>query len=117
MKAMSDNRICIFYEIYLIDNNKFLEMRNIFEICSPDILGISESKLDDSFPLAQFRIENYKLYRQDRDSDGGGVMIYVKDSLPHRVIKEYTGVKYSIDFITIEIICILMCRNFNHQIF
>lgn len=83
--------------------NIFFEMRHIFDLCSLDIVGISETKIDDSFPLSQFCIENYKLYRQDRNSRGGGIMMYVKDTIPHRVLKEHSGEKYSIDFITLEV--------------
>ena len=42
-----------------------------------DILILTETKLDHSFPTAQFYIEGYKCpYRQDRNINGGGVLIY-----------------------------------------
>ena len=82
--------------------HKFHEMRHILNKNSFDIFGISETKLDDSFPLNQFSIDNYKLYRQDRNSKGGGVMVYVKDTIPHRIIKEFSGVVDTIDFLTLE---------------
>ena len=68
-----------------------------------DILAIAESKLDDSFPSEQFSIPNYKLHRQDRDSHGGGIMIYVNGCIPHRLIKDHTGVYMGIEFMTLEI--------------
>ena len=46
---------------------------------------IGETKLDDSFPDAQFNVPNYALYRNDRNSHGGGVMTYVNNTIPHRV--------------------------------
>ena len=45
---------------------------------------ISETKLDASFPNAQFHVEGYKLYRKDRDSNGGGVIIYIRSDLTSR---------------------------------
>ena len=41
--------------------------------------------MDDSFPDAQFNVPNYALYRNDRNSHGGGVMTYVNNTIPHRV--------------------------------
>ena len=35
-----------------------------------DILLISETKIDSSFPTAQFKIEGYTTYRLDRNSNG-----------------------------------------------
>ena len=50
---------------------------------SVDILVIGETKLDSTFPKKQFIIEGFKEpYRNDRNGDGGGVMIYVRDDIP-----------------------------------
>ena len=47
-----------------------------------DILTIQETKLDSSFPIGQFLIDGYsEPYRLDRNRDGGGVMIYVREDL------------------------------------
>lgn len=50
-----------------------------------DVLFINETKLDDSFPTAQFNINGYNLYRKDRNINGGGLMAYVHDSIPSRM--------------------------------
>ena len=42
-----------------------------------DILLISETKIDSSFPTAQFEI-GYTTYRLDRNSNGGGILLYVR---------------------------------------
>ena len=47
-----------------------------------DILVIGETKLDNTFPDAQFKIDGFKLYRKDRNEDGGGVVIYVRADIP-----------------------------------
>ena len=49
-----------------------------------DYLALSESKLDDSFPIAQFPAHDYSLYRQDVSSSSGGLLVYVRADLPHR---------------------------------
>ena len=47
-----------------------------------DIIMISETKVDDSYPINKFQIEGYSSpFRLDRDSHGGGIMIYFLDYL------------------------------------
>ena len=55
-----------------------------------DVIMISETKIDDSYPLNQFQIEGYSSpFRLDRDSHGGGIMIYFPDYLPCKMIESY----------------------------
>ena len=52
-----------------------------------DILLITETKIDDSFPIAQFKAHGYSLpYRLDRDSKGGGIMLYIREDIPSKKI-------------------------------
>ena len=52
-----------------------------------DIFLISEIKIDDSFPNAQFEIEGYKSFTKDRDTFGGGLLFYVNEKLNCRSLK------------------------------
>ena len=45
-----------------------------------DIFAISESKLDDSFPLCQFSVTDFSIHRNDRNRYGGGIMLYVRSN-------------------------------------
>ena len=55
-----------------------------------DIIMISETKVDDSYPISQFQIEGYSSpFRLDRDSHGGGKMIYFPDYLPCKRIESF----------------------------
>ena len=48
-----------------------------------DILAIAETKLDSSFPSAQFLFHSYKTpYRKDGIKHGGGLLVYVKEDIP-----------------------------------
>ena len=41
-----------------------------------DILMISETKIDESFPLGQFKVNGFnKPFRLDRNIKGGGIML------------------------------------------
>ena len=45
-------------------------------------LMISETKLDDSFPEAQFYIEGFRApFRLDRNKHGGGILLYVRNNI------------------------------------
>ena len=50
--------------------NKFDTLDNIVKAF--DIFLISESKLDNTFPINQFAIGGYKIFRHDRNCYGGG---------------------------------------------
>ena len=55
-----------------------------------DILVITETKLDSSFPKSQFLIEGYsEPYRQDRNRQGGGVLIYVREDIPSKILTRH----------------------------
>ena len=52
---------------------------------------IYEKKIDDSFPLGNFLIGGFsKLYRLDRDSLGGGILLYVRENIPTNLIEVET---------------------------
>ena len=53
-----------------------------------DTFLISETKLDDSFPSAQFKIEGFITpYRYDRNDKGGGFLLYIREDIPSRLLK------------------------------
>ena len=53
-----------------------------------DILVISETKIDESFPITQFLIPGYGTpFRGDRNSQGGGLIIYTRDVIPCKELK------------------------------
>ena len=44
---------------------------------------ISETKIDERFPQGNFLIDGFSSpYRLDRDSKGGGIMLYVREDIP-----------------------------------
>ena len=68
-------------------------IRNKFELFSQQIIGnvdvlmISETKIDDSFPVGQFLIEGLCTpYRLDRNSKGGGILLYAREGIPSNLI-------------------------------
>ena len=51
------------------------------------MLLISETKIYSSFPAAQFKIEGYNTYRWDRNSNGRGILLYVREDIPSTLLK------------------------------
>ena len=55
-----------------------------------DVLIITETKLDDTFPVWQFHIDGFsKPYRLDRNRNGGGVIIYMREGIPSEILTKY----------------------------
>ena len=52
-----------------------------------DILMISETKLDNSFPKREFIIPGFtEPYRIDRNCHGGGILLYIRSDIPSKEI-------------------------------
>ena len=55
-----------------------------------DILIIAETKIDDTFPTSQFVIDGFmKPFRYDRNQNGGGLLIYVRERAPIKELTQY----------------------------
>ena len=55
-----------------------------------DIMVFSETKLDDSYPMAQLFIEGFgKPLRLDRNANGGGLLIYVRADIPCKQLEKH----------------------------
>ena len=55
-----------------------------------DILVLTETKIDASFPNAQFRIEGFSApFRLDRNKFGGVVLIYVREDIPCKQLTKH----------------------------
>ena len=68
-----------------------------------DIVSVAETKLDASFPSAQFTLEGYHApYRLDINNKSGGILVYVKSSILSRCLC-YEELRISIQAIPFEI--------------
>ena len=70
--------------------NKFEALKSI-TTGNLDILVITETKLDESFPDGQFYTEGYCIpFRLDRNKHGGGVLIYFRGDITCRELKSHS---------------------------
>ena len=69
--------------------NKFDQLREIV-LKYVDVLVITETKLGDTFQTSQFLVTGFSVpYRLDRDRNGGGIMIFIRDDIPSRVLRKH----------------------------
>ena len=53
-----------------------------------DILTVSETKKDDTFPTGQFIIWGFTtLFRFDRTDDGRCILVYIREDIPSKMLK------------------------------
>ena len=65
-----------------VDQMKVLLQGNI------DILVLTETKLDSSFSSNQFILGGYsKPFRLDRNRNGGGLLVYIREDIPCKELK------------------------------
>ena len=81
------------------DRNKVLSLKELLSH-NLDLLVINETKLDDSFPNAQFQINGYKCLRKDRNIFGGGLCLYINEDIPSKQI--HTKLLEGLESICIE---------------
>ena len=102
-------------------SGKFDEVQEWIEVF--DILSIQETKIDRSFPDSQFAITGYNMYRRDRKKGGGGIVVYVRKSLPSYRLKTKTNEMESIlvDFQVgqqhVSLLCGYKPQSVNNNIF
>ena len=78
--------------------NKFDSLIEIIK--NFNIFLISESKLDASFPKTQFKINGCKCFRHDRNKYGGGLIFYVSEGTPCKILTNQT-VSSNVEMMTI----------------
>ena len=71
---------------YLNKNSLSEKIISLREIClktSIDILCVDKTKLDSSYPNAQFHIDGYQFpsFRKDKNKYGGRKMVYIRDGI------------------------------------
>ena len=99
-KAFKDIRISNMNKL-IFGHLNINSLRNKFDFFSEqvkgskDILMVSETKLEDSFPKAQFLIRGFHSpFRFDRNINGGRIMLYVREDIPTKLLShDFSGVE------------------------
>ena len=65
--------------------NKFYQLKDTM-LKYIDILILTETKPDETFLISHFLMDSFsKPYRFDRNKRGGGVMVYIRDTIPSKI--------------------------------
>ena len=84
IRKKNPNRIIIAHLNINSTSNKFEMLKEVVGD-KIDILLISETKLDDTFPLNQFILEGLTPpYRLGRATHGGSLMLFVRKEIPSK---------------------------------
>ena len=68
--------------------NKFSSL-HLAVLSKTDILLLSETQIEDSFPDSQFFAEGFKMYHKDRTKTGGGLLLYVNEDISGKITNSY----------------------------
>ena len=68
---------------------KIEELRIIAKSTNAEIIGISESKLDESLLESEIQIDNYEIFWCDRNRHGGDVACYIRNDLSYSIISVF----------------------------
>ena len=83
MKENSPNKIIVGHLNINTLRNKFEALQHVINR-NLDIILLSETKFDDSFPSAQLILKGYL----DKKSSSGGLLLYVGEGIPSKFLKE-----------------------------
>ena len=76
-------------------SNKFNQLKELV-LKHVDILVLTETKLDDSFPNSQFSIDGFsEPFRIDRNRSGSRIMIYIRGIIPSKLLTKHFLLKIS----------------------
>ena len=88
----SSNALLMYLNINSIQN-KFEDLTILNRSLKAQILVISETKIDHSYPNSQFKLQGYNMFRKDRAKGGGGLLVYISTTIPSRKLTLSTTYK------------------------
>ena len=86
------------------------EIRLLLKENDIDVFALNETRLDDNVSDSEISIPGYNIVRKDRNRAGGGVAMYVKNSMDFQVVEHYALTK-------MEATCIKICIPNSQPIF
>ena len=85
-----------------------------------DVLMILETKIDNNFPISRFTMTGYSIpFRLDRASHGSGILLFVREDIPCKIIKTDCDADFEGTFVEINLRKKkwLLCGSYNpHKI-
>ena len=82
-KENSSNALLMHLNINSIQN-KFEDLTILNRSLKAQILVISQTKIDRSYPDSQFKLQGYNMFHKDRAKGEGGLLVYTSTTIPSR---------------------------------
>ena len=82
---------------------KIEEIRHILSTSQIHAHCVCETWLDDSISDAEINVPGYKVERKDRNREGGGVLIYIREDVKYKLRKDIAQKAPTVENIWIEI--------------
>ena len=93
LRLKNPNRIIIGHLNINSIRNKFEELKLLVKD-SLDLIIITETKIDNSFIINQFLIDGFSMpFRADRDKHGGGILVYIRESINARLLEIHNDIE------------------------
>ena len=89
--------------IHLKVNSLFNNIQELSEILNMDfdVISINETKFDDSIPISRYHHNNYNTIRLDRNGNGGGLLVFIKNC--YTILEQKTFSSFEIITFNIKI--------------
>jgi len=71
--------------------NKMSELRERVIVEDYELIGITETWATESVNDAELSMEGYNMFRKDRGTRGGGLILYIKNNLRARINEDLTN--------------------------
>ena len=81
---------------------KYESLKDLVLPSNLDIFCVAETKLNASFPDAQFAFPNFRMFRKDKTEHAGGLLAYIRSDIPCRGLSDIQG-SDSFELLPIEI--------------
>ena len=94
---------------------KIDELRLVCEIAKADIICVVETWLNSDIANDELWLPNYQLHRRDRDRHGGGITLYVSDTLVCKPL--LIGGPDSLEFVSVSVSSIIFLKSYVCVIF
>ena len=90
------------------------ELQTLLEHCSTHVMGLSETWLDESVDDAEIDMTGFRVYRKDRNRNGGGVAVYVSDDV--KSVRRYDLEEEGVEALWIQVkmkkLQVLICNMY-----
>lgn len=101
--------------------NKLYEFHSVVEYYSPQIIGLTETWLNNVIQSSYLSLPSYTIYRNDRNTRGGGVLLAINSKLKSCIVQEQSeceilAVDIMLLFKKIRVICVYIPPNVDSQI-